>query len=535
MAGIALLNHAASELPAGMPELDAGRRLQLAILSPVQHTLSFSPTYRVDYQFSSNLRISGKWSGTTARVQPNIGSIPGFNDTIQKFPLSFNTSGTVNYTINPTTFVEATYGMNQNRLGTPNINDPSNRFNVNCPADLAAAIPSCTLGSIAFPFTGDIPVDTRYYEYKALKEIGVPFLEGETFKMAPSLNWAAGGTTSRLCGNVNGCNTPPNQTFPGFMNINRTQDFSISITKVRNTHTYKAGFYINHSYKAQNFGAGGNGAPSFQGALNFGNDTNNPLDTGFPWANAAIGVFSSYGQQSAFIEGSFLYNNVEWFVQDNWKVNRKLTLDYGVRFVHQQPQYDQFNQVSTFRPETWKLASAPFLYMPGCVGNTATCSGTNRGEGSGTITRARLVARRKCDSGLARWRQRPDAGRPWHREYRVCVAVARRHAPLRRRIRLHRQAEDRVPRIGRLVLRSAGRQLRVQHCGQPPRRNQHAGAVGVPPNAPELAVQGRAGADGQLVRVQIQLAERRAVERRRADRAAMVVGHRPRVRRTPRL
>ena len=107
-------------------------------LSPVTNTLGSSPTYRVDYQLSSDFRITGKWSGTTARVQPNIGSIPGFNDTIQKFPLSFNTSGTVNWTLTPTTFVEVTYGMNQNRLGTPNINDPSNRNNVNCPAGLAA-------------------------------------------------------------------------------------------------------------------------------------------------------------------------------------------------------------------------------------------------------------------------------------------------------------------------------------------------------------------------------------------------------------
>ncbi len=94
------------------------------------NTLTFAPTYRVDYQLSSNWRISGKWSGQTARVVPNIGTIPGFNDTIQKFPLSFNSSGTVNYNLNPTTFIEATYGMNQNRLGTPNINDPSNRNNV---------------------------------------------------------------------------------------------------------------------------------------------------------------------------------------------------------------------------------------------------------------------------------------------------------------------------------------------------------------------------------------------------------------------
>jgi outer membrane receptor protein involved in Fe transport len=119
------------------------------------------------------------------------------------------------------------------------------------------------------------------------------------------------------------------------MNINRTQDFSISLTKVWERHTIKAGFYLNHSYKAQNLGAGG--GASFQGNISFANDTANPLDTGFGFANAALGVFTNYQQQSKFVEGSFIYNQVDWYVQDNWKVNSKLTLDYGLRFVNQQP------------------------------------------------------------------------------------------------------------------------------------------------------------------------------------------------------
>ena len=58
------------------------------------------------------------------------------------------------------------------------------------------------------------------------------------------------------------------------MNINRTQDFSISLTKVWERHTIKAGFYLNHSYKAQNLGAGG--GASFQGNISFANDTGEP-------------------------------------------------------------------------------------------------------------------------------------------------------------------------------------------------------------------------------------------------------------------
>ena len=101
----------------------------------------------------------------------------------------------------------------------------------------------------------------------------------------------------------------------------------------------------------------------FQGYVNFGNDTNNALDTGFGYANAAAGVFTQYLQQSKLIEGSMIYNNTEFYLQDNWKVNSRLTLDYGVRFTRQQPQHDQFLQMSNFFPDQWTLSAAPLLYV----------------------------------------------------------------------------------------------------------------------------------------------------------------------------
>jgi hypothetical protein len=55
-----------------------------------------------------------------------------------------------------------------------------------------------------------------------------------------------------------------------------------------------------------------------------------------------------------------------------------LTLDYGMRFTHQGPQYDQFGQMSGFFPEQWNAASAPVLYVPACAGGVNPCASSER-------------------------------------------------------------------------------------------------------------------------------------------------------------
>jgi hypothetical protein len=93
----------------------------------------------------------------------------------------------------------------------------------------------------------------------------------------------------------------------------------ISVTRLLGRHTMKSGFYSNHSRKQQNLNQ--RNALPFQGQLSFANDTNNPLDTGFGFANAAVGVYTAYTQQSSFVEGKFVYSQIEGYIQDNWRVN----------------------------------------------------------------------------------------------------------------------------------------------------------------------------------------------------------------------
>src|SRR5436190_320622 len=197
----------------------------------------------------------------------------------------------------------------------------------------------------ATPSNGSLPGfnDPRYYEYGALQDIGAPFFVNGQSRLPPQVLWAASGTTSHISGG------PPTLAFPGFMNLNRIQDFHLNVTNTAHAHTVKGGLSFQHSYKAQNVNSTG----TFQGVMSFGNDTTNPLDANFPFANAALGIFSSYAQQSRFAEGQFVYDNLEGYLQDHWAVSRRVTLELGVRVVHQTPQVDTYGKTIVFSPDRW--------------------------------------------------------------------------------------------------------------------------------------------------------------------------------------
>ncbi len=340
--------------------------------SPIDDRLTQQPTVRVDYQISPAVRLTAKYTGQLATVKPTIGSIPGFNDTFQKFPFIYQPSATFNWTMTPTTFLEASYGFIQNQLGSPIISPASNRCNVG-------------LCDIPLIFNDAGLIDSSLYNYKVLQEIDSPMLVDGRILLPPSFSW--GNKIS---------NSPPNLIYPSFLNLNRTNNYIASLTKIAGRHTMKAGFYWFDAYKAENLGI--TGSTPFNGNIAFDNDSNNPLDAGFGFANAALGVFSSYSQQSKFVQGEYRYKNVEWYVQDNWKYSSRLTLDYGLRFTHAQPQYDTRLQASNFFLDKWSAADAPALYQPGCAVNTNPCPTASRvainpltGQSLGTNTSAAIA------------------------------------------------------------------------------------------------------------------------------------------------
>ncbi len=138
-------------------------------------------------------------------------------------------------------------------------------------------------------------------------------------------------------------------------------NFTDSLTKTWRGHTIKAGIYVDHfSTNRKIYGV-------FNGSYAFDRNANNPLDTGYAYSNGILGVFSSYTESSNLIFRQYRLHNVEWFAQDNWKINRKLTLDLGVRFYWAPPTTDTQNLFSGFDPAYFDPTKQPKLITPALV------------------------------------------------------------------------------------------------------------------------------------------------------------------------
>ncbi len=323
---------------------------------PLDRNLLQQPVVRLDYQFSPALRVTARYSGQRERQRIVPGTMPGVNDALVPWPYISNYGVTVNYALGATTFLEGTYGTVASAVAGGGL----------LAGPTAGSLPALPL---IYPDAGI--VDPRSYQYEALQRAAAQgaasFFDGTRVNLPPNLVW--GGLVA---------NPPTNFSYPAWLNTHRVQDVAMALTKVAGGHTLKVGIYNNHSFRAQNVGAAG--GASFQGTISFANDTNNPFDTGFGFANAATGVFAIYAQASKLVEGAMVYDNTEVYAQDTWKVNRRLTLEYGVRFTRQQPQHDRFGQMSNFFPDLWTEAAAPLLYVPGCSGGVTICPG-----GSGRV------------------------------------------------------------------------------------------------------------------------------------------------------
>ena len=133
---------------------------------------------------------------------------------------------------------------------------------------------------------------------------------------------------------------------------------SDTITKVVGTHTVKAGFFwewIRNAQPANN---------NTNGDLQIWNGGGSPSTWGNEYADLITGNLSyGYNETSYTNIHDEAYNTYEGFVQDDWKVTKRLTLNYGLRFTHFQPWEDRTgNGFSIFNYADYSSSCTPLQY-----------------------------------------------------------------------------------------------------------------------------------------------------------------------------
>ncbi|HUQ92681.1 MAG TPA: hypothetical protein VM120_13460 [Bryobacteraceae bacterium] len=182
--------------------------------------------------------------------------------------------------------------------------------------------------------------------------INVPQLYGKNpFNVIPRMTF--GGVPSA-----------PAVTFDGRFPIYEAQtetNLTETLTLTRARHTIKAGFYMFRGAS----GSGLNGWGNPMGTFDFSRDILNPLDSNWAYSNAVLGNFFSYTEAFTSPQMRLKIWNMAGFVQDTWKMSRKLTLDLGFRLAwHNWWTHLIPNQAAAFVPGRYDASKAPVFFRP---------------------------------------------------------------------------------------------------------------------------------------------------------------------------
>jgi hypothetical protein len=200
------------------------------------------------------------------------------------------------------------------------------------------------------------------------------------------LSLPSGWTSSRLFGGPNNDSRIPNIDLSGQSGAqfeisswpwhNKADDYQIrdDISWTKGAHQFKMGGSWALYKKVQDlFG-------QTQGGFNF-----NGNYTGNSFGDYLLGLPDSYQELAVQDHGD--WNNVSWaaYFQDNWRVNRRLTLNLGVRWDGVPHTYEANNRMGNFYPQLYNPALAATFDRNNsiCSGSAdAGCTGASPGLGT---------------------------------------------------------------------------------------------------------------------------------------------------------
>jgi len=119
------------------------------------------------------------------------------------------------------------------------------------------------------------------------------------------------------------------------------------------------------------------------GAANFSfSNANNP---NAPFANFLLGQADSYSQQSHDTIPHLRYLNLEAYVQDDWKITRRLTLNLGVRYSFFPSPTDSNNTLVNFDPNVYSASVGQALLIDPNTGNMGAANANAATYANGLI------------------------------------------------------------------------------------------------------------------------------------------------------
>jgi hypothetical protein len=163
-----------------------------------------------------------------------------------------------------------------------------------------------------------------------------------------------------------GITNPPAFTFDArfpFDGTDQLENITDNVSWIKGAHSVKTGFYFERVTRNVSVYSQYN----VNGSYYFGSDTASAYDTGYGYSNALIGSVQAYGEDSSRIVDHVRYNQIEWFGQDSWRVNRRVTLDLGVRFQFLGALATRGGTLGFFQQSDYNASQAGTLLFPAVV------------------------------------------------------------------------------------------------------------------------------------------------------------------------
>jgi hypothetical protein len=201
----------------------------------------------------------------------------------------------------------------------------------------------------------DINIDTTSGLYDRTKYgINYPYLFGSATKVVPNKI-----PTIQLA-NFGTLDGGPYPSRSGGM----VYDIGDTLTKVWGSHTLKLGFQWEYAgennYDQISVDNTRPGTTNNQNGLFVFTDSRGGGSTSkAAIANVALGLFDTYGEIGQRSYTPFRGTMYEMFAQDQWRMNSKLVLEYGIRYSIMNPYHSLWGNQAFFSPKDYNPALAP--------------------------------------------------------------------------------------------------------------------------------------------------------------------------------